>query len=52
MASSGRLATELPYLAATALAYVGLGWLAVQLTREPGNVASAWVSSALLLGLA
>ena len=46
-----RPAREAPWLAGTALAYVGLGWLAVELTRQPGNVASAWVSSALLLSV-
>lgn len=45
------LRRELPWLGATGLAYVGLGLLAVALTRQPGNVASAWLASAMLLAV-
>lgn len=51
MGGKAGLRQELPWLAATGVAYVALGVLAVLLTRQPGNVASAWVSSALLLGM-
>ena len=51
MTIASQVRRELPYLAGTAIAYIALGWLAVELTRQPGNVASAWVSSALLLGM-
>ncbi|WP_290589004.1 EAL domain-containing protein [Arenimonas sp. SCN 70-307] len=51
MALAARLLRELPWLLGTGLAYVALGVLAVALTRQPGNVASAWVASAMLLGV-
>ncbi|GAB2656641.1 bifunctional diguanylate cyclase/phosphodiesterase [Arenimonas aestuarii] len=51
MASGTKWAREIPFFAGTWLAYVALGWLAVELTRQPGNVASAWMSSAMLLAV-
>lgn len=47
-----RYVRELPWLAGTWLLYVPLGLLAVLLTRQPGNVASAWVAGAFLLAMA